>query len=100
MIRRPPRSTRTDTLFPYTTLTVLDYVAPLPGRENTQAKPCEFIVPDDVILAARLGRIGDPFGDLCHRPSPCRTRPSRKHHVSTWGQIRAYSRIETSENNF
>src|SRR3546814_14019469 len=33
MIRRPPRSTRTDTLFPYTTLfRSLDRVARLPGH--------------------------------------------------------------------
>src|SRR3546814_3700040 len=34
MIRRPPRSTRTDTLFPYTTLFRSDHVdeVPVPGR--------------------------------------------------------------------
>src|SRR3546814_7434949 len=31
MIRRPPRSTRTDTLFPYTTLFRSSRTAPLPG---------------------------------------------------------------------
>src|SRR3546814_10501233 len=30
MIRRPPRSTRTDTLFPYTTLFRFDTTAPIP----------------------------------------------------------------------
>src|SRR3546814_2370598 len=34
MIRRPPRSTRTDTLFPYTTL-----FRPPDGRVPTQSKP-------------------------------------------------------------
>src|SRR3546814_12960818 len=35
MIRRPPRSTRTDTLFPYTTL-FRSHAAELLGREETQ----------------------------------------------------------------
>src|SRR3546814_13932044 len=33
MIRRPPRSTRTDTLFPYTTLSDLGTVGIIRGRE-------------------------------------------------------------------
>src|SRR3546814_6554456 len=32
MIRRPPRSTRTDTLFPYTTLFRSQLTAPMPGK--------------------------------------------------------------------
>src|SRR3546814_12471977 len=36
MIRRPPRSTRTDTLFPYTTLFLSDYVNP--GSEILSAE--------------------------------------------------------------
>src|SRR3546814_7536385 len=43
MIRRPPVSTRTDTLFPYTTLfrSILDYTrrAPYPGPEDTLDLP-------------------------------------------------------------
>src|SRR3546814_5177705 len=47
MIRRPPRSTRTDTLFPYTTLfrspavvlRDLDRQPPLPGVETRQRVP-------------------------------------------------------------
>src|SRR3546814_14427742 len=37
MIRRPPRSTRTDTLFPYTTLfrSLVDYVNPLMGTDSS-----------------------------------------------------------------
>src|SRR3546814_20600849 len=35
MIRRPPRSTRTDTLFPYTTL-----LRPDPGLRQTRRRPC------------------------------------------------------------
>src|SRR3546814_3071108 len=37
MIRRPPRSTRTDTLFPYTTLFRSGRPLPLPDRPRPQA---------------------------------------------------------------
>src|SRR3546814_19163528 len=40
MIRRPPRSTRTDTLFPYTTLFRshdIDSVVPIPDTSRTSA---------------------------------------------------------------
>src|SRR3546814_5746284 len=37
MIRRPPRSTRTDTLFPYTTLFRSQWRRPAFGRRNAQA---------------------------------------------------------------
>src|SRR3546814_13161200 len=49
MIRRPPRSTRTDTLFPYTTL----------FRSLLQAL--------DATPAGRLGK-ADNLGNLCCRP--------------------------------
>src|SRR3546814_14271643 len=38
MIRRPPRSTRTDTLFPYTTLFRSDAVAQAPGAARRRAR--------------------------------------------------------------
>src|SRR3546814_4765248 len=38
MIRRPPRSTRTDTLFPYTTL-FRSLPRPFPGRRRSGAVP-------------------------------------------------------------
>src|SRR3546814_1444043 len=41
MIRRPPRATRTDTLFPYTTL-----FRSAPTRQNLPAKPCPSDCPD------------------------------------------------------
>src|SRR3546814_13289794 len=43
MIRRPPRSTRTDTLFPYTTL-FRSFLKPAEARERFAAVPqCEVI---------------------------------------------------------
>src|SRR3546814_5864122 len=61
MIRRPPRSTRTDTLFPYTTLfRSLDWIAGLFYRNRSQdfdEEKREDSVPDDPtgILDALLG---------------------------------------------
>src|SRR3546814_3293619 len=41
MIRRPPRSTRTDTLFPYTTLFRSSSVLPVPPRSGRPGWPSE-----------------------------------------------------------
>src|SRR3546814_7393661 len=40
MIRRPPRSTRTDTLFPYTTLFRSGQVANAKRQQPTRDRPC------------------------------------------------------------
>src|SRR3546814_16006354 len=48
MIRRPPRSTRTDTLFPYTTL----FRSPIPGK--TPAHAGVFLSRNQSLLQARL----------------------------------------------
>src|SRR3546814_735673 len=59
MIRRPPRSTRTDTLFPYTTLfrSFLVQVADLVGQ--LRALPDPVVDAGDVQLDALLGARGD-----------------------------------------
>src|SRR3546814_13130612 len=40
MIRRPPRSTRTDTLFPYTTLFRSDLASPAHATPARRRRPC------------------------------------------------------------
>src|SRR3546814_14319522 len=52
MIRRPPRSTRTDTLFPYTTLfrSALDWI---PGAIGIAILACLVIMPLAIIPATR-----------------------------------------------
>src|SRR3546814_12000093 len=45
MIRRPPRSTRTDTLFPYTTLFRSNDVAGDADRAELIARPCDGASP-------------------------------------------------------
>src|SRR3546814_9431383 len=42
MIRRPPRSTRTDTLFPYTTLFRSAAGAPVAAQDTTTSRPIDF----------------------------------------------------------
>ena len=54
MIRRPPRSTRTDTLFPYTTLSDLFWPMPLPVELRASL--------DSPI--ADLANIGDRMGGM------------------------------------
>src|SRR3546814_3319685 len=65
MIRRPPRSTRTDTLFPYTTLfRSLEQPVDIGGRRRFLkiAQPGQWchaeidIVDDQLIYARKLGR--------------------------------------------
>src|SRR3546814_7985280 len=46
MIRRPPRSTRTDTLFPYTTLFRSEYCARAPGLPAKDGDRCELCLTD------------------------------------------------------
>src|SRR3546814_20416081 len=81
MIRRPPRSTRTDTLFPYTTLfrsVEADHVQPeidprLPGRSHRFARiAAAGLQPvGDKHDAGRLLRLPPLFDRLLHR---CRER--------------------------
>src|SRR3546814_15235431 len=67
MIRRPPRSTRTDTLFPYTTRFRSNRAVGIAAREKGEA--VEFRAGREVILSAgsmqspqllQLSGIGDP----------------------------------------
>src|SRR3546814_16272514 len=55
MIRRPPRSTRTDTLFPYTTLF-------RSNRDVGQLRECHTHQRADVSKAERLGQVATAEG--------------------------------------
>src|SRR3546814_10925823 len=60
MIRRPPRSTRTDTLFPYTTLfrsvDVLEHMAEVDERGNARGRAVEQRGEEHLQRADRLQR--------------------------------------------
>src|SRR3546814_20578744 len=72
MLRRPPRSTRTYTLFPYTTL-FRSFTLAETDRRNQSDDPqshrgCEH---------RELDPAGEPAADLLHRRPPAPPRPSR-----------------------
>src|SRR3546814_1544280 len=81
MIRRPPRSTRTDTLFPYTTL----------FRSEGLAEPGGVAISDGVHEHLR-GRVGIDFVDSGNRKVKNIERPL---HIWTWSPDR--SEEHTSE---
>src|SRR3546814_20978838 len=73
MLRRPPRSTRTDTLFPYTTLfrsfaprASAPGVPPFPVLQSTKAESPAF------------RQACDQVGAECDRKDHCATRPTKK----------------------
>src|SRR3546814_8736717 len=73
MIRRPPRSTRTDTLFPYTTLfrsaerlgdsfAAVDNADPVTPIERCHPNRHRFAAPGE------FDRVGEQIGDDLHQP--------------------------------
>src|SRR3546814_5474784 len=78
MIRRPPRSTRTDTLFPYTTLFRSPHRAP--EAVAVLAACGRGAGGGDLCGRARLSRQGpgEP-GDRFRGPAPCQAARSEEH---------------------
>src|SRR3546814_20390983 len=92
MIRRPPRSTRTDTLFPYTTLFRSAATAPVPpDRWRRPHKPLPAMTPSPRVRPwsesaryrcasrSRSARPTTPTHDRCARQN-C-NRPPRRWHL-------------------
>src|SRR3546814_12541789 len=63
MIRRPPRSTRTDTLFPYTTLFRSHHLAPIVGVAHVAYRP-----RDRVVGISKLSRLVDVYARRLQLP--------------------------------
>src|SRR3546814_5083353 len=66
MIRRPPRSTRTDTLFPYTTLFRSATIPPTPPASNRGAifSPVAAVLPMPWSMRARPARSEEHTSEL------------------------------------
>src|SRR3546814_9501486 len=76
MIRRPPRSTRTDTLFPYTTLFRSTFTSP--DRSRATGSPVTLAAIRRAALAQDSSARATP---LSSRP-PCRTQMRSEEHTS------------------
>src|SRR3546814_17379435 len=74
MIRRPPRSTRTDTLFPYTTLFRSEHAPEAAVLEQLQALMLGLAVVDDLVGLQRQPemRMQALLYPAAHRPLPRR----------------------------
>src|SRR3546814_15422990 len=82
MIRRPPRSTRTDTLFPYTTLFRSRHAVVAGGAESLRRRghrPGAFML--GVAIDAAAGRLVESVGEARqHRAAEAGRRPRREQH--------------------
>src|SRR3546814_15562803 len=82
MIRRPPRSTRTDTLFPYTTLFRSRLGRPVAAARGGAATGA-------AVLGAGELHGGDPGNDAARglEPQPATRRRHRDRHAGGVGEI-------------
>src|SRR3546814_16415825 len=62
MIRRPPRSTRTDTLFPYTTL-FRSHIFLEEALEERRQQPARFLGEEAVLLDSHIGAVLQDLDD-------------------------------------
>src|SRR3546814_13459817 len=76
MIRRPPRSTRTDTLFPYTTL-FRSNTDDEPARERDYLQLVRTRRADGMIVVT--GRLPDSWAEMPERPIPTVIARSEEH---------------------
>src|SRR3546814_9830616 len=68
MIRRPPRSTRTDTLFPYTTLFRSQRTKLLPGLADGSSRAA-VAQPGDMPIRLDGGSVGATIPDMIGAPA-------------------------------
>src|SRR3546814_15027181 len=72
MIRRPPRSTRTDTLFPYTTLFRSSAIIITPNKKGDPNGPPRRL---QNVRQFTPDATSTSYPPICDRPGQCRSRP-------------------------
>src|SRR3546814_19623363 len=81
MIRRPPRSTRTDTLFPYTTL----FRSRIAHDATAERLIALLTKVDDLLLTDRTDRIGDVDVEIVNRHCQAGNEPRRQRNAGGRG---------------
>src|SRR3546814_18279994 len=88
MIRRPPRSTRTDTLFPYTTLFRSIRTRPLSEEDREQLAlnhgRADIGEPDRVAMGYALGKVCEDHGRHAEAPAALQSANARLRREAPW----------------
>src|SRR3546814_4968275 len=82
MIRRPPRSTRTDTLFPYTTLFRSDPAAQMHGLARKRARKADLDVELLTLPAERIPAEDESFDTVLTTFTLCTIPDRSEEHTS------------------
>src|SRR3546814_12212212 len=99
MIRRPPRSTRTDTPFPYTTLfrSISPGPLPSPTHDAAPATPIDDLVAGKLEpVLAQLAKTEDELADLKAKANS-QPRLSENEHIAWLEKVRIDERAEYME---
>src|SRR3546814_8807920 len=97
MIRRPPRSTRTDTLFPYTTLFRSSHHFGARRQQRPHARLPRPRQPEHRIASTAPGGAGDHLNLSVEGPASARTSAMIQNRITTVGSLQPRSEEHTSE---
>src|SRR3546814_12729342 len=100
MLRRPPKSTRTDTLFPYTTL-FRSVASPIDANADTggdrRQRLADFVRLDDALVerdpALGGGEIAHIFGQVAAMRRARHQQPGKAHRVDDAGRARLFGEV-------
>src|SRR3546814_18527974 len=87
MIRRPPRSTRTDTLFPYTTLFRSSHHFGARRQQRPHARLPRPRQPEHRIASTAPGGAGDHLNLSVESPASARTSAMIQNRITTVGSL-------------
>lgn len=66
---------------------ILHHIASLPRFEDTQPKPWQIVVPQDIVGSLDFGGIDRSLGKLCHFGGVSLAKSLRKQRVSSGGRV-------------